>query len=63
MTIAIDFGTSNTIVARWNQVRPQPETLKLPGLSAISAQNPQLIPSPATTVRNFYRKSYLSIVS
>ena len=45
MTIAIDFGTSNTVVARWNQVLQQPETLKLPGLSAISAQNPPLIPS------------------
>ncbi|MEG4090324.1 Hsp70 family protein [Microcoleus sp. Pol12B4] len=45
MTIAIDFGTSNTVVARWNQVLQQPENLKLPGLSAISAQNPPLIPS------------------
>jgi len=45
MTIAIDFGTSNTVVARWNPARQQPETLKLPGLSAISAQNPPLIPS------------------
>ncbi|MEG4108913.1 Hsp70 family protein [Microcoleus sp. S13_C5] len=45
MTIAIDFGTSNTVVARWNQVLQQAETLKLPGLSAISAQNPPLIPS------------------
>ncbi|MEG4224990.1 Hsp70 family protein [Microcoleus sp. N9_B2] len=45
MTIAIDFGTSNTVVARWNQAIQQPETLKLPGLSAISAQNPPLIPS------------------
>lgn len=45
MTIAIDFGTSNTVVARWNQALQQPETLKLPGLSTISAQNPPLIPS------------------
>ncbi|MBD1811228.1 Hsp70 family protein [Microcoleus vaginatus DQ-U2] len=45
MAIAIDFGTSNTVVARWNQVLQQPETLKLPGLSAISAQNPPVIPS------------------
>ncbi|MEG4393276.1 Hsp70 family protein [Microcoleus sp. BROC3] len=45
MTIAIDFGTSNTVAARWNPARSQPETLKLPGLSAISAQNPPLIPS------------------
>ncbi|MEG4579740.1 Hsp70 family protein [Microcoleus sp. MON1_C5] len=45
MAIAIDFGTSNTVVARWNQVLQQPETLKLPGLSAISTQNPPIIPS------------------
>jgi molecular chaperone DnaK (HSP70) len=45
MTIAIDFGTSNTVVARWNPAQQQPETLKLPGLSTISAQNPPLIPS------------------
>ncbi|AFZ08057.1 Heat shock protein 70 [Oscillatoria nigro-viridis PCC 7112] len=45
MAIAIDFGTSNTVAARWNPARSQPETLKLPGLSAISAQNPPLIPS------------------
>jgi molecular chaperone DnaK (HSP70) len=45
MTIAIDFGTSNTVIARWNPAIQQPETLKLPGLSAISAQNPPLIPS------------------
>src|SRR6476661_430065 len=45
MTIAIDCGTSNTVAARWNRARSQPETLKLAGLSAISAQNPPLIPS------------------
>lgn len=45
MTIAIDFGTSNTVIARWNQVTQEPETLKLPGLSVISGQNPALIPS------------------
>ena len=45
MAIAIDFGTSNTVVARWNPATSQPETLKLPTLSAISTQNPPLIPS------------------
>lgn len=45
MAIAIDFGTSNTVIARWNPATQQPETLKLPGLSAITAQNPALIPS------------------
>ncbi|MDY7021690.1 MAG: Hsp70 family protein, partial [Cyanobacteriota bacterium] len=45
MAIAIDFGTSNTVVSRWNPATEQPETLKLPGLSWISTQNPPLIPS------------------
>ncbi|MEB3338260.1 MAG: Hsp70 family protein, partial [Leptolyngbyaceae bacterium] len=45
--IAIDFGTSNTVVARWNQATQQPETLKLPGLSLCLGQNPPLIPSLA----------------
>lgn len=45
MTIAIDFGTSNTVISRWNQTTQQPEIVKLPGLSIISGQNPPLIPS------------------
>ncbi|MGL5081416.1 MAG: Hsp70 family protein [Microcoleaceae cyanobacterium] len=45
MAIAIDFGTSNTVIARWNPATQQAETLKLPGLSLSSAQNPALIPS------------------
>ncbi|MDX2099730.1 MAG: Hsp70 family protein [Leptolyngbyaceae cyanobacterium bins.59] len=45
MTIAIDFGTSNTVVARWNAATQQPETLALPGFSILQAQNPPLIPS------------------
>ena len=45
MAIAIDFGTSNTVIARWNPATQQPETLSLPGLSVISGHNPPLIPS------------------
>ncbi len=45
MSLAIDFGTSNTVVARWNPVTQQPETLSLPGLSMKLGQNPPLIPS------------------
>lgn len=45
MAIAIDFGTSNTVVSRWNPATQQPETLKLQGLSLVSTQNPTLIPS------------------
>ena len=32
--IAIDFGTTNTIVAAWRESTSAPETLRLPGLSA-----------------------------
>ncbi|MBX9257620.1 Hsp70 family protein [Desmonostoc muscorum CCALA 125] len=45
MAIAIDFGTSNTVIARWNPVTQQPETLNLPGLSIKQSLNPPLIPS------------------
>ncbi|WP_421657008.1 Hsp70 family protein [Leptothermofonsia sp. ETS-13] len=45
MGIAIDFGTSNTVIARWNRATQQPETLTLPGISYKSGQNPPLIPS------------------
>jgi len=45
MAIAIDFGTSNTVIARWNRATQQPETLSLAGLSYRSGQNPPLIPS------------------
>ncbi|HIK05117.1 MAG TPA: Hsp70 family protein [Trichormus sp. M33_DOE_039] len=45
MAIAIDFGTSNTVIARWNPVTQQPQTLTLPGLSIQQNLNPPLIPS------------------
>ena len=45
MTIAIDFGTSNTVISRWNQTTKQPEIVKLPNISIISVENPPLIPS------------------
>jgi molecular chaperone DnaK (HSP70) len=45
MAIAIDFGTSNTVITRWNSATQQPETLSLPGLSLKIAENPPLIPS------------------
>ena len=45
MGIAIDFGTSNTVIARWNRATQQSETLSLPGMSDRSGQNPPLIPS------------------
>ena len=42
---AIDFGTSNTVVTRWNVATAQPETLQLAALSVQDAINPPLIPS------------------
>ena len=45
MAIAIDFGTSNTVIARWNPVTQQPETLNIPELSIQQGLNPPLIPS------------------
>jgi len=45
MTIAIDFGTTNTVVARWNAVTQQAEILSLPTISQVLAENPPLIPS------------------
>lgn len=45
MTYAIDFGTSNTVIARWNAATGQPETLSIPQISQKIAQNPPLIPS------------------
>lgn len=42
---AIDFGTSNTVITRWNPATQQPETISLPGLSLQLSQNPPLIPS------------------
>jgi molecular chaperone DnaK (HSP70) len=42
---AIDFGTSNTVVARWNADTGSPETIVLPGLSIQQKGNPPLVPS------------------
>ncbi len=45
MTLAIDFGTSNTVLARWNPVTQRAEPLALPGLSQTLGSSPPLIPS------------------
>lgn len=45
MVYAIDFGTSNTVITRWNTATQQPETLTLPGFSLKLAENPPLVPS------------------
>ncbi len=44
--VAIDFGTTNTVVAVWRESTNAPETLHLPGLSTPSVEGqPPLIPS------------------
>jgi len=45
MTLAIDFGTSNTVITRWNAATQTPETLSLPGLVQQLGNNPPLVPS------------------
>lgn len=45
MAYAIDFGTSNTVITRWNAATQTAETLRLPGLSQQIPQAPPLIPS------------------
>lgn len=42
---AIDFGTSNTVITRWNPATQATETVSLPGLSVRVGDNPPLIPS------------------
>ena len=45
LTYAIDFGTSNTAIARWNVATEQAEIVKLPGFSQQLVNLPPLIPS------------------
>jgi molecular chaperone DnaK (HSP70) len=45
MTLAIDFGTSNTVITRWNSATQQPESLTLKGLSQKLGNHPPLVPS------------------
>ena len=45
MFYAIDFGTSNTVITRWNSGTGQGETVKLSGVSQQISNNPPLIPS------------------
>ncbi len=45
MPIAIDFGTSNTVVTRWNPITQQPEIVNLGAVAQQIGDNPPLIPS------------------
>ena len=31
---AVDFGTSNTVVARWNFAKEEPQTVSFPAITA-----------------------------
>ena len=44
-SFAIDFGTSNTAIARWNTVTNKAELVRLPALSQQLSSQPPLIPS------------------
>ena len=43
--LAIDFGTTNSVVARWDETAQHGQSLELPGLSAASGSGISLIPS------------------
>ncbi len=43
--MAIDFGTSNTVVTYWDELAQQPQVMTLPGLSQVLGGNPPVIPS------------------
>ncbi len=45
MSYAIDFGTTNTVITRWNGATQQGEIVDLPPFSQIVSNNPALIPS------------------
>jgi molecular chaperone DnaK (HSP70) len=45
MAIAVDFGTSNTVITRWNAATQTSEMVVLPGLSTTLGDTPSLVPS------------------
>lgn len=45
MAIAIDFGTSNTVISRWNGATGAPELITIPQLCQRWGHNPPVIPS------------------
>ncbi|MEO0459051.1 MAG: Hsp70 family protein [Cyanobacteria bacterium P01_A01_bin.114] len=45
MNLAIDFGTSNTVIARWNAATQQSELLSLEEIAWQVGANPALVPS------------------
>lgn len=43
--LAIDFGTTNSVIARWNPADGSPELITLPGMSLVEVERPSLVPS------------------
>jgi molecular chaperone DnaK (HSP70) len=43
--IAIDFGTTNTVIARWDDKQEAAEIVRLPGISTDIHDHPPLVPS------------------
>ncbi|MGC1376993.1 MAG: Hsp70 family protein [Anaerolineales bacterium] len=43
--LAIDFGTTNSVIARWDETSGQGQTVELPGISAAGGSGVFLIPS------------------
>ena len=46
LKLAIDFGTTNSVIARWNEDANAPEVVSLPGISrAATEELPVVVPS------------------
>jgi molecular chaperone DnaK (HSP70) len=44
--LAIDFGTTNSVIARWDEDKRTAEVLSIPGLSALNLEGvPPIVPS------------------
>jgi molecular chaperone DnaK (HSP70) len=43
--LAIDLGTTNTVIARWDETATQPEVVRIPGLTIADDGRPPLVPS------------------
>jgi molecular chaperone DnaK (HSP70) len=44
--LAIDFGTTNSVIARWDEEKRTAEVVSIPGLSALNLEGvPPIVPS------------------
>ena len=58
---AVDFGTSNTVVARWNFAKEEPQTMSFPAITAPGSSAPHLpLRGPRPGV---FRRPYRAAVS